>query len=87
MMVYVIAGLGETIKRTRVERQLTQYAVAKLSGVSRRHLADLEKGRNVSLRVLLLVIGALPGIRIELDGAVIASTLPPPSKAHPPDRG
>jgi transcriptional regulator with XRE-family HTH domain len=51
--------LGETVRATRLERGLTQARLAKLAGVSRRHLAALEKGANVSVAVLRKVASVL----------------------------
>jgi transcriptional regulator with XRE-family HTH domain len=44
--------LGETVREARIRKNLTQARLAKLAGVSRRHLAALEKGANVSMNIL-----------------------------------
>jgi len=51
--------LGLYIRKMRVERGLTQELAAKKAGVSLRHWAALEKGRNVTVEVLASVMGAL----------------------------
>ncbi|HYI12486.1 MAG TPA: helix-turn-helix domain-containing protein [Thermoanaerobaculia bacterium] len=51
--------LGETIKEARIRKNLTQARLAKLAGVSRRHLAALEKGANVSINILQRVAQVL----------------------------
>ena len=58
--------LGETLRATRLERGLTQARLAKLAGVSRRHLAALEKGANVSVNVLRKVAAVLQLAEIKL---------------------
>ncbi|MEA2166448.1 MAG: repressor LexA [Thermoanaerobaculia bacterium] len=58
--------LGETVRATRLERGLTQARLAKLAGVSRRHLAALEKGANVSVLVLRKVASVLQLAEITL---------------------
>jgi transcriptional regulator with XRE-family HTH domain len=58
--------LGETVRATRLERGLTQARLAKLAGVSRRHLAALEKGANVSVAVLRKVASVLELSEISL---------------------
>jgi XRE family aerobic/anaerobic benzoate catabolism transcriptional regulator len=55
-----LAGLGERTKALRVRRGLTRKALARLTGVSERHLANLEYGvGNASILVLLQVAQAL----------------------------
>lgn len=44
--------VGDTIREARIKKGLTQAKLARLAGVSRRHLAALEKGANVSILVL-----------------------------------
>ena len=44
--------LGDTVREQRIRKGLTQARLARLAGVSRRHLAALEKGANVSVNVL-----------------------------------
>jgi transcriptional regulator with XRE-family HTH domain len=58
--------LGETVRSTRIKRGLTQARLARLAGVSRRHLAALEKGANVSILVLRKVASVLDLAEINL---------------------
>jgi transcriptional regulator with XRE-family HTH domain len=58
--------LGDVVRETRIKRGLTQAKLARLAGVSRRHLAALEKGANVSVLVLRKVASVLDLNEIEL---------------------
>jgi transcriptional regulator with XRE-family HTH domain len=58
--------LGETVRSTRIKRGLTQARLARLADVSRRHLAALEKGANVSINVLQKVAAVLDLAEINL---------------------
>ncbi len=52
--------LGDIIRRRRIERNLSQEALARLAGVSRRHLALLESNTaNVSVLILMKIARAL----------------------------
>jgi transcriptional regulator with XRE-family HTH domain len=51
--------LGDTVREARIRKGLTQARLAKLAGVSRRHLAALEKGANVSVNILQRVATVL----------------------------
>jgi transcriptional regulator with XRE-family HTH domain len=51
--------LGQTVRESRIKKGLTQAKLARLAGVSRRHLAALEKGANVSVLVLKKVASVL----------------------------
>ena len=71
-----LAALGERTKALRVRRGLTRKALAHLTGVSERHLANLEYGvGNASILVLLQVAQALQSSLAELVGDV--TTLSP----------
>jgi transcriptional regulator with XRE-family HTH domain len=65
--------LGETVRSTRIKRGFTQARLARLAGVSRRHLAALEKGANVSINVLQKVASVLDLSEINL-GELIVQT-------------
>lgn len=58
--------LGETVREARTRKGLTQAKLAKLAGVSRRHLAALEKGANVSIQILQRVAAVLELTQIHL---------------------
>jgi transcriptional regulator with XRE-family HTH domain len=72
--------LGETVRSTRVKRGFTQARLARLAGVSRRHLAALEKGANVSINVLQRVASVLELSEIDL-GELTVKTSPSTSTA------
>ena len=64
-----LAALGERARALRVRRGLTRKALARLTGVSERHLANLEYGvGNASILVLLQVAQALQCSLAELIG-------------------
>jgi transcriptional regulator with XRE-family HTH domain len=58
--------LGLTVKEARLRKGLTQARLAKMAGVSRRHLAALEKGANVSVNILQRVATVLELTEIQL---------------------
>ena len=58
--------LGETVREARIRKNLTQARLAKLAGVSRRHLAALEKGANVSINILQRVAAVLELAEIQI---------------------
>ncbi len=65
--------LGETIREYRIRKGLTQARLAKMAGVSRRHLAALEKGANVSVSILQRVAAVLELTEISLGGVSLKS--------------
>src|SRR3954453_7577237 len=62
--------LGETVREARIRKGLTQARLARMAGVSRRHLAALEKGANVSILVLKKVAAVLELNEIQLGGGL-----------------
>lgn len=58
--------LGDTVREGRIKKGLTQARLANLAGVSRRHLAALEKGANVSINILQRVAAVLDLTEIHL---------------------
>src|ERR1041385_3354955 len=62
--------LGETVREARIRKGLTQARLARMAGVSRRHLAALEKGANVSISVLKKVAAVLELNEIQLGGGL-----------------
>lgn len=62
--------LGETVRESRIRKGLTQARLARMAGVSRRHLAALEKGANVSILVLRKVAAVLELNEIQLGGGL-----------------
>ncbi len=67
--------LGDTVREARIRKNLTQARLAKLAGVSRRHLAALEKGANVSVNILQRVAAVLELSEIHIgDDLLLRST-------------
>ena len=66
--------LGETVREARIRKNLTQARLAKLAGVSRRHLAALEKGANVSVNILQRVAAVLELSEIHLGDLSLRAT-------------
>lgn len=66
--------LGDTVREARIRKNLTQARLAKLAGVSRRHLAALEKGANVSVGILQRVATVLDLTEIHLGDLSLRST-------------
>src|SRR5258707_1296279 len=60
--------LGDIVKEARTRKGLTQAKLAHLADVSRRHLAALEKGANVSMLVLEKVASVLELTEIQVGG-------------------
>jgi len=67
-----IISIGESIKRIRKSRKLTQVEVANKANISRSYLADLERDRyNASISTLDAIATALNVNTIEILGATI----------------
>ncbi|MEO8921593.1 MAG: helix-turn-helix transcriptional regulator [Caldimonas sp.] len=70
-----LLALGDSVRLIRARRGLTRKAVAQASGVSERHLANLEYGvGNASILILRQVATALDCTLAELVGDVTTST-------------
>lgn len=69
--------LGDSIRAARVKKNLTQANLARKAGVSRRHLAALEKGANVSVNVLKKVASVLGLTEIDLGDLSLVAAAPP----------
>ena len=65
--------LGDAVREARIRKGLTQARLARLAGVSRRHLAALEKGANVSINVLKKVATVLELHEIQLGDLALHS--------------
>jgi transcriptional regulator with XRE-family HTH domain len=74
--------LGETVRSARVKKGLTQAKLARLAGVSRRHLAALEKGANVSVAVVKKVASVLDLTDINLGPLVLHSGKDPNAQVN-----
>jgi len=64
------------IRKARVEAKLSQAALARLAGVPRRTLVDLENGGNFTRDTLLKLIAQLPKLRTLTLGQVTIETAP-----------
>ena len=76
--------LGETVRSARLKKGLTQAMLARLAGVSRRHLAALEKGANVSVLVLKKVASVLDLTEINLGPLVVHAAKDPDAQVNMP---
>jgi len=76
--------LGETVRNTRIKKGLTQAKLARLAGVSRRHLAALEKGANVSVLVLKKVASVLDLTEINLGPLLLHAAKDPSVQVNMP---
>lgn len=65
-VTYRLLMLGQVIRDARKSQGLSQEKLARMARVSRRHLAALESGANVSLQVLSKIARALRLEEIEL---------------------
>ena len=74
--------LGETVRSTRIKRGLTQARLARLADVSRRHLAALEKGANVSINVLQKVASVLDLSEINLGELTVQTPVSSSSRVN-----
>lgn len=69
--------LGDVIRRRRIARNLSQEALARLAGVSRRHLSLLEKDEaNVSLLILIRIARALELTEVAVGGLCLRAAPP-----------
>lgn len=74
--------LGETVRNARTKKGLTQAKLARLAGVSRRHLAALEKGANVSVLVLKKVASVLDLTEINLGPILLHASKDPGAQVN-----
>jgi HTH-type transcriptional regulator / antitoxin HipB len=56
---YTAGDLGRTLRAERRAQGLTQEALASRAQITRQTVIDLEKGKNVSVYVLMAVLAAL----------------------------
>ncbi|HEX3583431.1 MAG TPA: helix-turn-helix transcriptional regulator [Thermoanaerobaculia bacterium] len=54
--------LGRIIRKARDEQRLSQEALARRCGISRRHLIEIEQGQNFSVAVLAAIARELEEI-------------------------
>lgn len=63
--------LGTAIRQARHGRGLTQARLAKLAGVSRRYVIDIEKGANPSMATFLAIVKVMPEMPYRLGDFVV----------------
>jgi len=77
MRIYHPPRLGESLRAARSQKKLTQAQLARVAGVSRRHLAAVEGGANVSVAVLLKLVKALEISELTIDAVTLHFSNPP----------
>ncbi len=60
----VLLSLGQKVKEIRLEQNITQSKLAKLSGVSLRRVGDVESGENHSVLILIQILRALRSLEL-----------------------
>ena len=55
----VAAKLGERVRRLRQKRGMSIWALARMSGISRLSLLDLEEGRKATIETIIPVVQGL----------------------------
>lgn len=58
--------IGEAIKRTRIEKNLTQEALGKLIGVQKAQISRIENGKNLTLSTISKIFKAM-GVSAKLE--------------------
>ncbi len=68
----VASSLGHAIARERLQRGLSQEAFAAACGISKRHLAAIESGANLTVAVLIDIAENLPAASaLPVDGFLL----------------
>lgn len=62
--------LGECLRQARIRKGLTQNRLHKMSGVSRKHISDAERGANISIAILKRLARTLDLRTIPVSGDV-----------------
>lgn len=60
----IIEMIGETMRRFRLERNMSQKDLAKSAGVALSSVASLEKGQSVSLSTLIPILRTLESLQL-----------------------
>lgn len=58
--------IGEAIKRTRIEKNLTQEALGKLIGVQKAQISRIENGKNLTFVTVAKIFKAM-GVSVKLE--------------------
>jgi len=70
-MVTLHPAVGAAIRDCRSRRRLSRSMLAQRSGVSLRHLTEIERGANFSMAILVEIMAVMP--EMELSGALRAA--------------
>ena len=73
--------LGRVIRSARDRRGLTQADLARRCGISRRHVAAIERGANFTVAVLVAIAAELPEIAPPLLSEFLMLMVPTPTGA------
>lgn len=69
----IIKNLGKAIKDARKSHNLTQDNLSELTGISKRHIANIENGKaNASIEIIIILVKEL---RISLDNIIFENDL------------
>lgn len=58
--------IGEAIKRTRIEKNLTQEALGQLIGVQKAQISRIENGKNLTFATVVKIFKAM-GVSVRLE--------------------
>ena len=72
----ILREIGRRLRRRRLDRNMTQQALADIAGLSRTTVSDLERGAPAGVLTLIQVLRALGGLD-ELDAFVSDPGLSP----------
>lgn len=72
----IIKNIGLFIKDERITKQKTQSEIAEITGLNRYTIGKIEKGRSVTLQVLIQVLRALDLLYV-LDNFIIVDKISP----------
>ena len=67
--------LGRVIRSARDRRGFTQDELARRCGISRRHVAAIERGANFTVAVLVAIAGELPDLAAVIGGFLALTSL------------
>ncbi|KAA6350102.1 hypothetical protein EZS27_002465 [termite gut metagenome] len=58
--------IGDVIKRTRLEKNLTQEDLGKLVGVQKAQISKIENGKNLTIATIIKIFKAM-GVSVQLE--------------------
>jgi transcriptional regulator with XRE-family HTH domain len=80
-----VSVLGQAVRQARHTGEMSQAQLAKLAGVSRRHIAAIERGANPSAAVLFAIIAALPSVTYHLGDFLLVHLTDHPARRNGDD--